>query len=172
MAGDSSVSDLERLIAIEDIKVLKAQRDRTVDAQDWDLYETLHAPDHISHNDGHQPWNSAAEMIANLKPFLAGMMTIHHSQTPEITVETPTRASGIWALEDWVFWEGNDEWMQGFGYYYETYEKRDGRWVFTSRRMKRLKRRFSPGGAALLERARAGERERFGLPANAPVLGG
>lgn len=163
--------DTDRLAAIEEIKVLKARRDRAVDAKDWATYEELHAPDHISHNDGHQPWNSAAEMISNLSHFLQGMETIHHSHTPEISFETPTRAQGIWSLEDWVFFEGTDEWMQGFGYYYETYEKRDGCWVFTSRRMKRLRRRFSAGGAAILERSRADERKRYGLAADAPILG-
>ena len=40
------VSDLERLIAIEDIKQLKSRRDRSVDLKDWDTYTALHSPDH------------------------------------------------------------------------------------------------------------------------------
>ena len=33
----------------------------------------------------------------------------------------------------------------GMGHYYETYEKRDGTWLFTSRRLKYLFTERSPG---------------------------
>ncbi|WP_163549528.1 hypothetical protein [Candidatus Frankia nodulisporulans] len=33
-----------------------------------------------------------------------------------------------------------------FGHYFETYEKRDGRWLFTSRKLTYLFSRTSPGG--------------------------
>lgn len=151
------LAGVERLEAIEDIKVLKSRRDRAVDAQDWETYAQLHAPDHRTNNDGHPPFTTAAAMIENLRHFLAGMKTVHHSHTPQITFESPTKASGIWSLEDYVFWEGDDEWMHGFGYYFETYEKRDGHWVFTSRRLQRTHVRSSPGAMARLRAAR--ERE-------------
>lgn len=164
------ISDLERLIAIEDIKILKARRDRLVDAQDWEAYEALHAPDHQSHNDGHEKWNTAREMIENLRQFLAPVRTIHHSHTPEITFESPTRASGIWALEDYTYWPGTEEWMQGYGYYYETYEKRDGQWLFTSRKMKRVKTVWSPRAKELLAKLQAEERARYGVTTSPPAI--
>ena len=33
--------------------------------------------------------------------------------------------------------DGADGWHILYGYYYETYEKRDGRWMFTERRWQR-----------------------------------
>jgi SnoaL-like domain len=144
----TQMSDIEQLIAKEDIKLLKARRDRAVDTKDWDTYLALHAPDHVSHNDGFERWNSAAEMIANVRSLLGpDKITVHHSHTPEITFESPTRASGIWAMEDNIFWKQGDEehWLHGFGFYHETYELRGGKWLFTSRRLKRTHVRTSPG---------------------------
>ncbi|CAN5428282.1 hypothetical protein BH09ACT10_BH09ACT10_20730 [soil metagenome] len=46
-----------------------------------------------------------------------------------------------------MFWrqDGQEYWFHGYGYYFETYAKLDGRWVFTSRRVERIHVRSSPG---------------------------
>jgi hypothetical protein len=142
------MSDIEWLVAMEEIRQLKARRDRYVDAHDWDGYESLHAPDHVSHHApdatlGGQPpaWNSAAEMVANVRKIMVdGMITVHHSYDPEIVFETPTKARGIWAMTTASVSKGDGGkpgWGISYGYYYETYEKRDGRWLFTTRRWQR-----------------------------------
>jgi hypothetical protein len=144
----TQMSDIEQLLAKEEIKLLKARRDRAVDTKDWDTYLALHAPDHVSHNDGFERWNNAAEMIANVRKLLGPeKISVHHSHTPEITFESPTKASGIWAMEDNIFWKQGDEehWLNGFGFYHETYELRHGKWLFTSRRLKRTHVRTSAG---------------------------
>lgn len=144
----TGMTDLERLLALEDIKLLKARRDRAVDTKDWDTYLALHAPDHESHNDGHGHWKSAEEMITNVRQLLnEDKISVHHSHTPEITFESPIKAKGIWAMEDNIFWKQGDEehWLQGFGFYHESYEKRDGKWVFTRRQLKRTHVRTSVG---------------------------
>jgi SnoaL-like domain len=138
----TDMSEIDRLIAIEDIKRLKARRDRAVDTKDWDTYLALHAPDHQSRNDGFDHWKSAAEMIANVRQLLGpDKISVHHSHTPEIDFTSPTHAKGIWAMEDNIFWteDGADQWLHGFGFYHETYEKRSGQWLFTSRQLKRTK---------------------------------
>jgi hypothetical protein len=58
-------SILDRLEAMEEIKLLKARRDRFVDTKDWDSLEALHVPEHQSHNGDYPPWTTAAEMIAS-----------------------------------------------------------------------------------------------------------
>jgi SnoaL-like domain len=143
-----SLSDIEWLVALEEIRQLKARRDRYVDAHDWEGYEALHAPDHVSHHAsdatlGGQPpaWTSAAEMMSNIRKIMVeGMISVHHSYDPEIIFETPTRARGIWAMTAAMVSknaDGEPSWQISYGYYYETYEKRDGRWVFTTRRWQR-----------------------------------
>jgi hypothetical protein len=133
------MSDLEWLVALEEIKQLKARRDRYVDSHDWEAYESLHAPDHVSHNDGYPPWTSAAEMVKNVKAIMRDTITAHHSYDAEIIFDSPTKARGIWAMLDASVSSdsGENKWGIVFGYYYESYEKRDGRWLFTSRRWQR-----------------------------------
>ena len=87
----------DRLVALEAIRLLKARRDRAADTKDWVLYESLHAPDHVSRNGDYPPWTSAAEMIANVRRIMADLVTVHQSHTPEITFQAEDRASGVWA---------------------------------------------------------------------------
>ena len=117
-----SMSELEWLVALEEIKLLKARRDRYADAHDWNAYESLHAPDHISHNDGYPAWTSATEMIENVRQIMDDMITVHHSYSPEITFESPTKARGIWAMTGVVVSNDGDteSWSIGWGYYHET----------------------------------------------------
>jgi hypothetical protein len=141
------MSDIETLVALEEIKLLKARRDRYVDTKLWDDLEALHAPDHRSYNDDYPPWTTAAEMIANVRVIMDRLRTAHHSHTPEITFESPTQASGIWAMNGVSMWDQADQehWFVAFGHYFETYEKRNDHWLFTSRRLKYLFTKMSPG---------------------------
>ncbi|WP_170860926.1 nuclear transport factor 2 family protein [Trujillonella endophytica] len=139
---------LERLEAIEDITLLKGRRDRLVDTQDWVALEALHAPDYHGYNGDYPPFTSAAEMIAGVKVIMKDLRTAHHSHTPEITVHSPTTASGIWGMTGISLWQQGDEehWFLATGHYFETYEKRDRRWLFTSRRLEYVLTKTSPGG--------------------------
>jgi hypothetical protein len=134
------LAGVEKLLAIEEIKMLKAKRDRAVDTKDWVMLEALHAPEHVSHNDDYPPWTTAAEMIANVRVIMDHLKTAHHSHTPEITFEGSDHASGIWAMSGLSVWnQGTEEhWFLGMGHYFETYERRNGAWLFTSRRLKYL----------------------------------
>lgn len=136
----NGLTDIEKLLAIEEIKQLKARRDRAVDLKDWDTYTALHAPDHQSVNDGYEPW-SREDMVRHLREDLGHVDIQHLSHTPDITIESKTTASGIWYLEDYHFWKqgSEDHWLHGFGFYHEKYEKRDGKWLFTRRRIQRLR---------------------------------
>jgi hypothetical protein len=142
------MSDIERLVAVEDIRVLCARRNRYSDAKEWDALEALHAPEHHSSNDFAPPWTSAAETIANTRAILERVHVVHQSYSPEITVESPSKASGVWGMTVIAEWTQEDEqhWYIGVGYLFETYEKRDGKWLFTSRRETLNFVKRSPGG--------------------------
>ena len=140
-------SAIERLMAIDAIVLLKARRDRAADTKDWDLYLSLHAPDHVSQNGDYGEWNTAAEMMVNVIKSMENLTTMHHSHTPEIEFDTPDHARGIWAMEGLSFWQqqGETHWFQAFGHYFESYERRNGRWLFTRRALKYFHTRRSPG---------------------------
>jgi hypothetical protein len=142
------MTGVEKLVALAEIAELKARRDRATDIKDWETYEALHAPDHRSDNDDYPPWTTAKALVANISKIMEHLTTVHHSHTPEITFESRDRASGVWAMSGASFWkQGNeDHWFRRFGHYFETYERRDGAWLFTSRRLKYLHTLTSPGG--------------------------
>ncbi len=141
------ISDIDKLVALEEIYLLKARRDRAADTKDWALYESLHAPDHCSENGDYGSWHSAAEMIANVSKSMKSLTTMHHSHSPEITFQSPLKANGIWAMTGLSLWQQDDEqhWFRAFGHYYECYEKRAGQWLFTRRRVEYYHTTRSPG---------------------------
>lgn len=139
---------LEWLVALENIKLLKARRDRFVDTKDWAALEALHVPEHHSYNGDYPPWTTAREMICNVREIMRDLRTAHQSHTPEITFESPSEASGIWAMTGISLWNQGDEehFFVATGHYFETYERRDGHWLFTSRRLEYILTKTSPGG--------------------------
>lgn len=64
-------------------------------------------------------------------------VTVHHGHIPEITLHSPTEASGIWPMEDIV--ERNGIKMHGHGHYHDRYRKIDGAWRFTAVHLTRLR---------------------------------
>ena len=144
---DEALSGCGKLSALHQIELLAARRDRAADTKDWALYESLHAPDHRSINGDYGEWTSASQMIANVRKSMENLTTLHHRHTPEITFQTADRAEGIWAMEGMSFWRqgGMEHWFQAFGHYFETYEYREGRWLFTSRRLQYFFTRMSAG---------------------------
>jgi len=143
----NELSAIAKLSALEEIRLLKARRDRAADTKDWALYESLHAPDHRSENGDYGTWHTASEMIANVSRSMANLITMHHSHTPEIEFESPTRARGIWAMTGLSLWVQGEEqhWFRAFGHYFETYGYRGDRWLFTSRRLEYHHTARSPG---------------------------
>jgi hypothetical protein len=132
---------LEKLLALEEIRLLKARRCRAVDDKDWELYRACHTPSAKSFALGSDsdPIVGRDAMTESLKVALAGKTTVHHVHTPEITVLSPVTAEGIWAMEDMLWWQhgGVEHWTHGYGRYFETYEKLDGQWLIASRRLVR-----------------------------------
>jgi hypothetical protein len=131
---------LEKLLAIEEIKQVKARRCRCVDDKDWVGYAACHTPDAVSYALGFgEPIRGIEAMVAQLQALVGHRTTVHHVHTPEIEIISPATATGTWAMEDMLWWEedGRKVWRHGYGRYYETYEKRDGRWLIASRRLVR-----------------------------------
>jgi hypothetical protein len=95
------MNDIERLIAIEDIKALMAQHIRCLDENDWDGFTDCYAPDAVAgwSETGTQQAGNKALAERNAKS-LAGITTVHQVHTPEITIESETDASAIWPLNN------------------------------------------------------------------------
>jgi hypothetical protein len=141
--------DAETLAAIEAIKALKARYFRAMDTKDWAAFEAVFTSDATMDVSGElgEADGDAGIIRGNaaIRAFVQGAIdtvtTVHHGHMPEIEVESPARARGIWAMEDQLQWpEGAPiRSMHGFGHYHETYERYDGRWLIASLRLTRLR---------------------------------
>lgn len=163
--SDDGMTDLERLIELQAIYRLKARRDHAVDQKDWATYAELHSDDYVAMSIRNEPvvgGKAAADALAEL---MANVSTVHHSHTPVITFHDRDNATGVWAMEDNLFWKRNGEkqWVRGFGFYHETYVREaDGQWRFSYRRLDRTHAETSPG-ATLFAFDVSGEDPDFGI---------
>lgn len=139
---------LEDLIAIEEIKQLKARYFRAVDTMDLAGWlesftdDAALAFDLSVRTSGDQDmavarFSGRSEIENWWNSTLSRKQTVHHGHMPEITVQSPDRASGIWAMEDIV--EFTDGLLWGYGHYHETYRREDGRWKIASLHLTRTR---------------------------------
>jgi len=121
------VGDLERLVAIEEIKQLKARYFRCMDQKDWDAFEQVFCPDVVfdlreaifardqktrevlksgdiliqpSKIKDNEWMQHGAKNVRNWEEtILTGVVTVHQGHMPEIELTSPTTAHGYWHLE-------------------------------------------------------------------------
>lgn len=141
------MTELETLLALEAIRNLKARRLRALDEKRWADYEAMHAEDHISDTYGDVPAIGTKANTARLAAALSNITTVHHAHTPEINLTGENSASGVWAMEDMLFWKQGEEdhWLHGFGHYHERYRKGPKGWQFVYRKLTRIRVKTSPG---------------------------
>lgn len=143
---------LEKLLAIEEIRTLKARYFRFTDTKDWDGLRTLFADDMVmdisDDRPGTDPITGGDKIMQMIREGLSGCVTVHHGHMPEIEILSGTEATGIWPMEDRLYW-GDDsdtpgQRLNGCGHYHETYEKIAGRWAIKTTRIARLRLEFTP----------------------------
>lgn len=153
MNTDSAVA---RLIAIEDIKMLKARYFAAVDSKDWSAIGDIFTEDahvdfsgecryHIGHHgvteadidpsDGVVIGGPATAKV--IKGGVGDVITVHQGHDPQIYMQAEDRATGRWSLYDRL--EYTDEVMHGYGYYEEEYRRVDGQWHISALRLTRLR---------------------------------
>ncbi|VVE70025.1 nuclear transport factor 2 family protein [Pandoraea captiosa] len=146
-----AVAALDRLCAIEAIRVLKARYFRYVDTKDRQGLASLFAENaalDMSEAAGGEADKSAivkgAAEIANfILAATEGATTVHLGGMPEIHVLSPTSASAVWAMTDHLRWP--DEFampfhrMTGHGHYHDTYVRVHGEWRIQSSKLTRLR---------------------------------
>jgi hypothetical protein len=136
----------DRLLAIEEIKQLKARFFRHLDTKDWVGYASVYAPDAILDVSGEGVEGigviEGAQAIADFVHSQVGrVVTVHHGHTPEIEIISDTTAVGTWAMEDVLRWPEGEaiRGLHGYGHYHEAYVRIDGRWHIQSSTLSRLR---------------------------------
>lgn len=152
MTDTAEMTDIEYLLEHHAICRMKARRDHAVDHKDWATYAELHSDDYVAMSISATPIIGGQAAADALAVQLANVTTVHHCHTPVIIFQDRDHASGVWAMEDNLFWKRNGEkqWLRGFGFYHESYVRgADGQWCFSYRRLERTHAETSPGAAAI-----------------------
>lgn len=148
------MDQLERLVAIEAIKNVKARYWYCMDMKDWaglrdvftdDVVFDMRAERALSRGenaDDLPPTREAveagdplvivgAEAIASyIRTAVESWTTVHHGHAPIIDVADSDRATAIWPLFDYI--DDGKRALQGYGHYHDEYRKVGGRWLISS----------------------------------------
>jgi hypothetical protein len=143
---DDTDADLAYLVAVDAIGRLKARYFRSMDTKDWVGFADVFAPDAVMdmRDEAGEQIEGNDAIAAFVSASVGDVVTVHHGHMPEITLESPTEATGIWAMEDHLEWAPGSPIvsMHGFGHYHERYARIGGEWKITHLRLSRLRRDF------------------------------
>lgn len=138
---------LERLAAIEEIRSVKARYCRFLDTKDWDGFASLFTPDaemDVREDTGNQPVTGIEAIVAQVRFAVDHAVSSHRVHTPEITLDGPDNAHGVWAMQDRVVWQDGKSpipgvaSITGHGQYHESYVRGDGKWKIAALRLSRF----------------------------------
>jgi uncharacterized protein (TIGR02246 family) len=129
---------------LEAIKQLKARYFRTMDTKDWASMRAVFSDDVVIDTtaSGGSVVRGADAFMEFLRSTLQEVVTVHHGHTPEIELTSPTTATGIWAMQDFLRWPDGRE-LRGYGHYHETYELVAGAWRIRTSALTRLRMDFT-----------------------------
>ena len=142
------MTEIERLLAIEEIQQVKAKYFYAFDHKDWEMWRRevwapegrLEVPEFRE-----EPFTPFEAVLAYVTEAAADQVSVHHGHTPIIEFVSGTEARVIWAMEDRLYrtkehplYDGST-WLHGFGHYHETYVKLDCGWRILSSRLTRLR---------------------------------
>jgi hypothetical protein len=122
---------VKQLEEIEAIKQLKYRYMRCIDQKLWQEMEGCFTPDATcSYSGGRYAFQGRDAIMKFLtesmsRPTFLSSHRVHH---PEISLESETRATGTWALEDYVIDEQHGLTIHGAAFYQDEYVKVDGAW--------------------------------------------
>ena len=136
----SEISALETLVAIEEIKRLRARYCRFLDTKDWALLRTTLAPDirldlpSLREFGGVSGVDAFIELVTR---WFGVTPSLHANFLPEIEILSADRAAGVWAQEHFLpaRYEPGVHHGHGYGYSHDEYARIDGRWLITSIRL-------------------------------------
>lgn len=133
--------------AIEDIRSVKARYCRFLDTKDWDGFTSLFTADavmDVQEDTGNPPITGVDAIVAQVRFAVDHAASSHQVHTPEITLNGPVTAHGVWAMQDRVVWQtgrspiAGISSITGYGQYHESYRLDEGVWKIAALRLSRF----------------------------------
>lgn len=126
---------------IEAIKRLKYKYLRCLDTKDWaGLGETLTDDAVSAYSSGKYSFEGRDAILAFLEESLGRdtILSAHQVHHPEIDLESPNSATGVWALSDIVIDTQHKITIRGAAFYSDRYVKIDGAWKIAATGYERI----------------------------------
>lgn len=123
------------LAEIEAIKQLKYRYFRFLDGKKWPELEQCFTSDARTWYDSGKYSFDGVEAIMNfLRDSLSdpNIISLHHVHHPEIAITSAESATGIWYLEDRLYFTAQNMMLWGAAFYEDEYVKVDGQWRIKS----------------------------------------
>ncbi|CAH0234883.1 hypothetical protein SRABI26_02745 [Arthrobacter sp. Bi26] len=147
--GTSTPHDCEDLRSFEDIRNLKSDYFRHVDAKRW---SSLRALFHADARFRGFPFaaDDADGFIGGVSGFLEGVESVHQGFMPRLAVTGDGGIRGIWSMHDYLVWARDSRpyrgasipglyGIRGYGLYEEEYRRLDGQWRIAAMRLVRTR---------------------------------
>jgi hypothetical protein len=147
------VTDIEKLLAIEDLRRLKATYFRTIDTKNWTELATVFTADATFDIRGALEMPKPEEEYAK-EPVITGrdnivafietgvtpLASVHHGHMPEIEVFSSISARAVWAMEDILVPRSGTPFkvFRGYGYYTDDCVKDGGVWRIAALKLRRF----------------------------------
>jgi hypothetical protein len=165
----TKMSSVDKLLALEEIHQIPLRYCRCVSQKDWDCWKDLFTADFyydVPRMGRFQGPDGIVDFLKTVGPF-DRVNSVFHSHGAEIELLSPTRARGIWGA-DYMFYyppgqkyptNGKEvvapgEQTHTYTYYYQTYEKVNGKWkIKTSDHITNDLRRDSGPGISIPDQA-------------------
>ncbi|MGN7862865.1 nuclear transport factor 2 family protein [Microbacterium sp. 22303] len=155
------MDDVQRLVAVYQIEKLKSRYFRALDMKDWAAFAANFTEDivfdftesdtgddvdklvrHIYQVDG------AAAAAEWARTAIGNATTSHHGHMPDIEILDEDTATGIWSLNDQIWFTKDSGFpyakLEGYGHYYEDYRRVDGVWKVARTKFVRHHAIFTP----------------------------
>ncbi len=135
----------ERLLAYEEIRMVKSRYCRFIDTKDWEGLKTVFASDAVADfsTEGNPiPVLEGRDTIVKVfQDLVDPAVTVHQVHSADIEFISATEAKVLSPMEDLVtFPEGNpNKSFHGYGYYHETFVNLDGKWYIRHTSLQRLR---------------------------------
>ena len=149
------MNDIERLIAIDEIKQVRAKYFRGVDTCDGELVKSILAEDCVlDYNGCCTDPSSGKDFIPAMNVVLRGrdswlsdgmsklgIISVHQGHNVEVDFTSDSTANAIWSMTDRLYFPAGSEFslMTGYGHYIESYEKVDGGWKIKTTHITRIR---------------------------------
>ena len=145
------MNDLEKMLAIEDIKRVKSKYFFGLDHKDWELWrrEVWTADARLEVPEAAMDVAGIDNIIAWVNESVGDQVSVHHGHMPDIEITSPDTATGVWAMEDRLYRSkekplaDGSTFLHGFGHYHESYARTANGWRLASTRLTRLRLELS-----------------------------